>query len=583
MSEELLRPTPDRLARFAPGLAALRSYRRDDLPHDVTAGVSVAAVAVPVGVAYAQLAGFEPVVGLYASILPLVAYALFGTSRQLIIGPDAATCAMTAAAVAPLAGGDPRLYASLTVALTFIAGLFCIGASFLRLGGLADFLSKPILVGYLAGVALAIGLGQIGKVTGLTITAGGIAPRLVEVIQKLPLIHWPTLAVGLGTLALLWLAPRVVPRVPAALLALVASGAVVALLGLDRMGVGVIGEVPRGLPPFRIPTLPIDRLGTVMAEAAAIALVSFTSGIVTTRAFASKNHYDIDVDRDFAALGAAQIAAAVSQGFPVAGADSRTATNDAAGGRTQVTSLVAAGALALVLMFFTGPIRYAPTAALGAVLIKSAISLVDVRAFREILRIDRREFLLAVLTMLGVVWFGAIDAVLLAVLLALLRFVHIAARPDVGLLGTQAEVRGFHDLRDYPRAQAPSGLLLFRFNGPLAFFNAPYFRDRVLAAADAAGPGLRAVIIDATGFSAREDTTVVLTLLEVRDHLAARGVELALAGKRHLIERWRRQRGFVGDTVGGRAPLRLFSTLEDAVEAFATPQLGDDTSRPRQG
>jgi MFS superfamily sulfate permease-like transporter len=233
-------------------------------------------------------------------------------------------------------------------------------------------------------------------------------------------------------------------------------------------------------------------------------------------------------------------------------------------------------------MLFTGPIRYAPTAALGAVLIKSAISLVDVKAFREILRIDRREFLLAVLTMLGVVWFGAIDAVLLAVLLALLRFVHIAARPDVELLGAQADVRGFHDLRDYPDAQAPPGLLLFRFNGPLAFFNAPYFRDRVLAAADATGPGLRAVIIDATGFSTREDTTVVLTLVEIHDHLESRGVELALAGKRHLIEQWRRQRGFVGDVADGRPGLRLFSTLEDAVEAFATPQVGNDAPGPGQ-
>jgi high affinity sulfate transporter 1 len=565
----------ERCARFAPGLATMLSYRRDDLRHDVAAGLSVAAVAIPVGVAYAELAGFEPVVGLYASILPLVAYALFGTSRQLIVGPDAATCAMIAAAVAPLAGGDTALYASLTIVLTFIAGLFCIGASFLRLGGLADFLSKPILVGYLAGVAVTIVLGQIGKVTGLTIEASGIARRLLEVIQKFPLIHWPTLMVAVGAFVVLLLGPRVLARVPAALLTLVAAGAVGALLGLDQKGVAVVGHVPAGLPTFQVPVIPVDRLGLLMAQAAAVALVSFTSGIVTTRAFASKNHYEIDVDREFAALGAAQLAAAVSQGFPVAGADSRTAANDSAGGRTQVASLVAAVAIALVLMFFTGPIRYVPNAALGAVLVKSAVSLVDVKAFRDILRIERGEFLLAVLTMLGVVWFGAINAVLLAVLLALLPFVRITARPDMALLGTQADVRGFHDLRNYPRAQAPPGLVLLRFNGPLTFFNAPYFRDRVHAAADAAGPELRAVIIDATGFSMREDSTVVLTLLELRDHLQSRGVEFALAGKRSLIEEWRRQRGLVSDGPYGRPVLRLFSTLEDAVDALA--------AAPRQG
>jgi len=557
-----------RLAKLAPGLATLLSYRLGDLRYDVTAGLSIAAVAIPVGVAYAELAGFEPVVGLYASVLPLVAYAVFGTSRQLIVGPDAATCAMTAAAVAPLAGGDQSLYVSLTVVLTFTAGLFCIGASFLRLGALADFLSKPILVGYLAGIALSIVLGQIGKITGLAVKAGGLAPRLFEFLEKLPLIHWPTLAIAAGSFALLWLAPRFLPRVPAALLVLIASGTAVEVFGLDGMGVGVIGAVPSGLPPLRIPTVPPDKLGVLMAQAAAVALVSFTSGIVTTRAFAVKNHYEVDVDREFAALGAAQLAASVSQAFPVAGADSRTATNDAAGGRTQVAGLVAAATVALVVMFFTAPLRYAPTAALGAVLITSAISLVDVRAFREIFRVDRGEFLLAGVTMLGVVWFGAIDAVLLAVALALLRFIHIAARPDVELLGTQASAPGFHDLRFYPRAQSPPGLVLLRFDGPLAFFNAAYLRGRVLAAAGAAGPGLRAVIIDATGFSAREDATGVFMLVELRDHLEARGIAFALAGKQHLIEEWMQKRGYGTEGVGGRPPLRLFSTLEDAVDAF---------------
>jgi high affinity sulfate transporter 1 len=571
-----------RLLSIAPGIETIRSYQRGDLRHDVAAGLSVAAVAIPVGVAYAELVGLPPVTGLYASILPLVAYALFGTSRQLIVGPDAATCAMTAAAVAPLAGGDPRLYASLTVVLTLIAGLLCIGARFLRLGALADFLSRPILVGYLAGVALTIALGQIGKLTGLSIEAGGIAPRLIEVARKLPLVHWPTLAVGIGAFLVLAAGPRLFPRVPAALLALVLSGAAVALLGLDRSGVAVIGAVPAGLPTFRLPVVPFDRLGRLMADAAGLALVSFTSGIVTTRAFAAKNHYDIDVDREFAALGAAQIAASVSQGFPVAGADSRTAANDAAGGRTQVTGLVAAAAIALVLMFLTGPIRYAPSAALGAVLVRSAISLVDVRAFRELQRIDRREFLLAILTMLGVVWFGAIDAVLLAVLLALLRFVRVAARPDVALLGMQPGVRGIHDLRQYLAAQAPPGLVLVRFDGPLAFFNATYLKERVLAAASAAGPGLRAVIIDATAFSMRMDTTAAVMLVELRDDLALRGVELALAGKRTLIEQWRSERGFTDQSVGDRPALRLFSTLEDAVDAFADATRGDETLRSQR-
>jgi high affinity sulfate transporter 1 len=555
--------------RFTPpGLVALRSYRRADLPADLRAGLSVAAVAIPVGVAYAQLAGFEPVVGLYASTLPLVAYALFGTSRQLIVGPDAATCAMTAAAVAPLAAADGSSYASLTLALTFTAGLFCIGASFLRLGALADFLSKPILVGYLAGIALTIILGQIGKVTGLSLEAHGILPRAIEVARKLPEIHGPTLAVAAGAFAVLLATPRVLPRVPAALAALIVAGAAVALLDLDRRGVAIVGPMPSGLPALRLPVFPIDRLGTLLERSAAIALVSFTSTIVTARAFASKNRYDIDVDRELAAMGAVQLAASLAQGFPVAGADSRTATSDAAGGRTQVVSLVAAVAIALVLAFLTGPIGYAPTPALGAVLILSALSLIDVGAFREIARIDRLELGLALLTTLGVVWLGAIDAVLLAVLLALLRFVRIAARPDIELLGTQAGVPGFHDLDHYPHAKPPRGVVVLRFAGPLAFFNASYFRDRVLAAADAAGPGLRGVVIDARSFSLREDSTALLMLVELRRELAARDVELALARRQRRITAWRHARG--GPMVEeGETPIRLFSTLEDAVAAYS--------------
>src|SRR5262245_29089971 len=237
----------DRLRRIAPGFFALLRYRRVDLPHDIRAGLSVAAVALPVGVAYAELAGFSPVVGLYSSILPLVAYALFGTSRQLVVGPDAATCALVAAAVAPLAAGDADAYQSLSVTLTFLAGLLCIAGSYLRLGALADFLSRPILIGFLNGIALSILLGQLGKLFGFSMETGGIIPRLIEFISKLGLTHIATLAVGAGTFAVLAIAPRLLPRLPAALVAMVLAGLVVAIFGLDAPGVKTVGAVPAGL------------------------------------------------------------------------------------------------------------------------------------------------------------------------------------------------------------------------------------------------------------------------------------------------------------------------------------------------
>src|SRR5438552_1476595 len=385
------------LGRIAPGLTSLLKYQRLDLPWDLVAGLSVAAVALPVGVAYAQLAGFNPAVGLYSSILPLVAYAIFGTSRQLIIGPDASTCALVAAAVAPLASGDQKLYESLSVTLALLAGVLCIGASFLRLGALADFLSKPILVGFLNGGALSIMLGQIGKIFGFPITAGGILPRLLEFASKIDLTRWSTLGVALGTFLVLLVSPKLFRSIPAALVATIVAAVAVRFLDLQRYGVAIVGDVPAGFPPLHIPRFPLSMVPSLLGAATVLALVTFSSMLLTSRSFASKNRYDIDADREFAALGAANIASALSHGFAVSGADSRTAMSDATGGRTQATGLVAAGTIAAVLLFFTGPLRYVPIAALGAVLVKAAFSLVDLKAQRMIYKIDRREFALSVL------------------------------------------------------------------------------------------------------------------------------------------------------------------------------------------
>ena len=321
------------LTRYAPGLAALLHYKLADAPADLRAGLAVTAVALPVGIAYAELAGFRPEVGLYSSILPLVAYAIFGTSRQLIVGPDAATCALVAASVAPLAAGDQATYASLSVILALLTGVLCIAASFLRLGALADFLSRPILVGFLNGVALSIILGQADKIFGFPVIEGGILPRLTEIVGKLDAIQWPTLSVAVGTFLVLLIVPRLVPQLPAALVGMVLAGAAVVLLNLSALGVKTIGYVPAGLPELELPRVDPKLLPTLLAEAAGLALVSFSSLMLTARSFAAKNGYDIDADQDFAALGAANIASAVSQGFAVSGADSRTAMSDEAGGR----------------------------------------------------------------------------------------------------------------------------------------------------------------------------------------------------------------------------------------------------------
>jgi high affinity sulfate transporter 1 len=551
-----------RLAWFVPGLRALLSYKRADLPSDLVAGLSVACVALPVGVAYAQLAGFGPEVGLYSSILPLLAYALLGTSRQLIVGPDSATCALVAASIAPLAAGNGELYVALSVSLSLLAGALCVGASFLRLGALADFLSRPILVGFLNGIALSIALGQMGKIFGFQVDAAGILPRLIEVVGKLPLIHGPTLAVGLASFGILLIAPRLMPRVPAALMVMAIAAIAVKLLGLDDAGVRIIGPVPAGLPPLRIPHVPADMLHVLLADAAGLALISFSSMMLTARSFAAKNRYEIDADREFAALGVANIASAVSQGFAISGADSRTAMNDAAGGRTQVAGLVAAATVAAVLLFLTGPLQYVPIAALGAVLIGAAYSLVDIQTLKALFRVDRLELSLSLLATLGVVTIGAVQAILLAVVLALVRFVRLVSRPHVEVLGEADDLHGFHSIERHPNARTTAGLVLFRFNGPIVFFNAPYFKQRVIAAAAERGPELKWFVLDLIPVTI-VDVTGLYTMQELAITLQARGVVVGIAGRQTEWDQWFQRRGI--ERLTG---VRTFPTLAVALEAY---------------
>jgi high affinity sulfate transporter 1 len=487
-----------------------------------------------------------------------VAYAIFGTSRQLIVGPDAATCALVAASVAPLAAGDQAAYASLSVMLALLTGLLCVAASFLRLGALADFLSRPILVGFLNGVALSIILGQADKILGFSVVESGIIPRLLEIIGKLGEVHGPTLAVALSTFAVIALVPRVAPQLPAALVGMVLAAAAVVLFNLTTVGVKIVGYVPAGLPRLAVPHVDPTLLPALLADAAGLALVSFSSLMLTARSFAAKNGYDIDPDQDFAALGAANIASALSQGFAVSGADSRTAMSDAAGGRTHAVGLVTAAAVALVLLFFTGPLQYVPTAALGAVLIAAALSLIDLGSLRLFYRIDRSEALLSVLATLGVVAVGAVNAILFAVVLALLRFIRLVSRPRVEILGKVEGFPGFHSLARHESGHSLPGLLLFRFNAPITFFNAPYFKRELLRAVDESGPGLRQVVIDLLPIS-DIDATGLMTIKELVAALKVQGIGLNAAGRATEWENWAKARGIP------KFGIRIFPTLRQAV------------------
>ena len=559
-------PPTSRLDRIAPGLAMLRGYQRAWLRYDLAAGLSVAAVALPTAIAYAQLAGFPPVVGLYASILPLVVYAFLGTSRQLIVNPDAAACAMVAAIVAPMAGDDATLYTALAVSLAVLAGVVCVVAGFFRLGFLADFLGKPVLVGFMNGIAISIVIGQIGKVFGFSLQSARIVPRLIEFVSRLGATHLPTLVVGVITFVVVRGVRRYWPRLPAPLVALLIAVAIVKGFGLDARGVAVLGHVPAGLPDLRWPRFPLSNLPTLLTDAVGLALVSFTSGMITARSFAARNRYEIDVDREFIAIGACNIAAGLSQGFAVTGADSRTAISDVMGGKTQVTGLVAAATMALVLLFFTGPLQYLPISALGAVLMSAAMGLFDWAALVRFYRIHEGEFLVCMAAMIGVVGLGALQGIALAIGLAMLVLLVRSSRPADGVLGRVPGRHGFVDLADHDDAGAVPGLVLYRFNASLIFYNAPYFRRRVMAAATGS-PGAAWLIVDGAPI-VHLDSTGADTLVALADDLAALGIRISLGGATQQVRRMLERSGAL-DRLGVDA---VFPSLRTAVEAYESVQ-----------
>jgi high affinity sulfate transporter 1 len=547
---------------WLPGLDVLRSYRREWLRSDVFAGLSVAAVSLPIGVAYARLAGFDPVVGIYSCILPPVAYAFFGTSRQLIVNPDAAACAILAATLAPIAAGDSTRYAELSIALTALTGVLCIAGGMARFGVIADFLSRPILVGYLNGIALSIIAGQLGTLLGIRIASGGFFHTLVRVAAALPDAHFATLATGVVLIVVILILGRILPRVPAPLAACAIGIGAVYLLGLDRHGVAVVGPIPPGFPRPHIPSVRSGDVWPLLSGAGAIALVSFCSMMTTARSFAARNHYAIDANRDMIALGVCDIASAFNRGFVVSGADSRTAVADASHGKTQATGLVAAAAMALVLLFVTGPLARLPNAALAAILISSALSLFDFASLRECWRVSKPEFRQSIVAMVGVMTIGVLPGILLAVGSAILRLLQQASRPHDAILG-----RG--DGEAYCSADEGgkmiAGLLIYRFDASLLFFNADYFKDRVLSLCDEARP--RWLLLDVEGMPVL-DVTGADVLEAVRCELSARGTVLAIARAKGVF-RIMIERTGLSSRIGAA---HIFARVHEGAQAFLEEQ-----------
>ncbi|MGL5596907.1 MAG: SulP family inorganic anion transporter [Aeromonas sp.] len=535
------------LERWLPGLATLRQYQRGWFIPDLRAGLSVAAVALPVAIAYAELAGVGAIVGLYSCILPMLVYALFGTSRQLIVGPDAATCAVIAAVVTPLAVGDPTRHWQLVITMTAMTGCWCLVASRFKLGVLADFLSRPILMGLLNGVAITIMVGQLSKIFGFTFNERYLIERIVSGAGYLTKTHLPTLGMSLLTLLTLLLAKRYRPTWPASMVAMVVTGALVWGFNLDQFNIATLGAVGSGLPSFHMPEFPPGLMRELVLPALNLAMVSFVSMMLTARSFAAKNGYEIDADKEFRALGMANLASALSQGFAISGADSRTAVNDANGGKSQLVSIIAAGIIALITFYLTAPLQYIPTAALGVVLVMASVSLLDFRGLWALRHSDRDAFWLALITFISVLTMGVMPGITLAVLLGLFQFLRNVMRPTDQLLGIDDEGM-VRTLGDNEQVKAIAGTLVYRFNSPLTYFNAPYFKRRVLAllVQDARNPDC--LIVDAVACFTHQDISVMSMVGELHKELKRRGIHMVMAGRHGQMSHWFKQAGIqVGD------------------------------------
>ncbi|HXV31180.1 MAG TPA: SulP family inorganic anion transporter [Sinorhizobium sp.] len=545
--------------------ADLGTYKAGGLRSDISAGLAIAAVGLPSAIAYPAIAGLPPETGLYASITPLVAYAFFGPSRRLVVGPDAATMTILAAVLTTMLATPgvttDRVTAAALLALT--VGALCLIARAVRLGVLATFLSRPILTGFFAGISLSILIGQIKRFTGVDIESDGLVAPVLELVRDAGSIHWPTLVFALGCFALLQVARALKSPVPGPVIVVVLSVLLSFLFDFEGRGIAIVGEIPEGLPSLTIPrmgNLPFDPL---LIGGGAIFLVSFGSGVIAARSFGTLGGYRVDPNRELTGFGAANIAAGFFGTFPVTASDSRTAVNFAVGGRSQIASLVAAATLMAVLLFLGGVLRILPIPALGAILAATALSLIDLAALKQIWRVSRMEFVFALTAMWGPIGLGVLNGVVIAIAATLIYLLRQSMYPHDALLGRIPGRDGFYKLHREPEARAVPGFGACMIQGSLLFFNTDYVEARLLSIADALPAGTRWLVIDASTIP-QIDSTATAMLEEVSDELKKRGIALGLA-ELHTDARAMLDRAGVIDKIGSGM---IFEGIEDALDSF---------------
>jgi SulP family sulfate permease len=561
MSEGLPQRPASFLARCLPGLSLFRGYRRQWLAGDIVAGVSGCLIMIPSVIAYARLTGLPPECGLYAALIPLIVYPFFASSPQVIVGPDIALCLLMAGAIGPLAGGDAARAAVLAATLAVLSGAFLVLGSALKLGQVANFFSKPVLVGYMTGAALILAASQLSGLLRLPLENNDFFPRVIEAVRHLREAHLPTLFLGLGLLALIVLLRRFAPKVPAAIVTCVVAVAVWWAFHLEARNVAVVGRFPGGLPGWALPRADWREIHNLLPAAIGIACLAYTEGILLARAFGAKNSYDIAPNQELAALGMANLCNGFFQGFPVTGSQSRTTINDGAGGKTPLASLVMAACVALFILFLTPILAHLPEAALAAILLYGGWTLVEFQDMKRIYRFYPGAAAIAALTTLGVLAAGVVAGILLGVVLSLLTLINRISHPADAVL-RELPGHGFHDVGGEEGRTLP-GLLVYRFYAPLEFSNCGYFSERVHSLVAAAPAPVRWLLLDAQAIT-DIDVTAVEMLHVLHRELKAKGVCLKFAHANRPLRALLERTGLARE-IGEES---FFPSVHECVEAF---------------
>jgi len=517
-------------SRWLPGLNTLRGYEAAWLRHDLSAGLVLASMLVPVGIAYAEASGLPGIYGLYATIVPLLAYALFGPSRILVLGPDSALAAIILGIVAPLSGGDPMRAVTLAGMMAIVSGAVCILAGVARLGFITELLSKPIRYGYMNGIALTVLISQLPKLFGFSIEGDGPLRSLWAIAGAIldGKTNWVAFAIGFGTLAVILLLARR-KRLPGILIAVVGATIVVAALDLGTgYGVKVLGPLPQGLPGFAVPLIGYNDIVPVLIGGCAVALVSFADTSVLSRSYAARLGDRVDPNQEMVGLGAANLATGFFQGFAISSSSSRTPVAEAAGARTQLTSVIGALAIAFLLLLAPNLLQHLPNAALAAVVIAAAIGLFEISDLKRIYRIQQWEFWLSIVCFVGVAVLGVIPGIGLAIAIAIAEFLWDGWRPHSAVLGRVDGIKGYHDIKRYPAARQIPGLILFRWDAPLFFANAEFFKERILDAVAKSPTKVNWLVVAAEPVTS-VDVSAGDALEELDATLHAQGIELCFA------------------------------------------------------